>query len=360
MLTVLLVAAVGILLGLGRLAMYRDQCVRRFDRQREIERMLATRSVLRYVHGCKLGRNFKDTRTVTNTFRYKGTGGREYLLTLQPSASVLDSDLKDDWVPVCDQGAQTSIAVNERSFAFDGTGTNGSHCLIGRILPSSWTEHPWGLRYTVLPGGLSPGTDQALPETIMCMYIVGGELPEGGVGKADLANNPLIRVDNLYTHSSGADNDFANLQVHYGDRGLDTIQSHEPLADPITQARWTHMFGVQLAGDAAALFEHGSLDYTPTFSVGSLPSDASRSFKTRPRIYVGCRQTGQPTNVCYLVKSISIRPPYEWDVLITWEENLEHRTERATVIHAAGDEGSNPRIAVTYDTHGTAWQPGGR
>ena len=41
-LTVLLVAAIGILLGLGRLAMFRDQCVRRFDRQREIERMLAT------------------------------------------------------------------------------------------------------------------------------------------------------------------------------------------------------------------------------------------------------------------------------------------------------------------------------
>lgn len=316
--------------------------------------------MLRYVQYKLDKRKYEDIRTSTNTFYYFGNNGRGYCLTLRPPEPILDSDLKQGWEVVCDDGAETGIALDMRSFSFHANGTSNSYCLIGQVLPSSWLEHPWGLRFTVLPGGTGPGTDVGLADTIMCMYLVGGSLPTEGLCKADLANNPVIRVDNLYKGGSGTDPK-AELRVFYGENGLASIDELRPLSALVDEGvKWKHRFGVQLAGEVAALFEHGGLEYAPTFAVGSLPTQTSDEFVDKPRIYLGARQIGQTTNVTYLVESVVVRPPYEWDVLIRWDEDGIPVEEIATVIHAAGEEGGRPEVAVTYDTHGTQWRPGGR
>jgi len=65
-LTVLLVAAIGILFGFGRLLAFRYQCEQRFDRQRELEKVMATRSVLNYIL-----RSTGNTLPPSNIFTYR-------------------------------------------------------------------------------------------------------------------------------------------------------------------------------------------------------------------------------------------------------------------------------------------------
>ena len=81
--TVLIVTAVGLLFGAGALLLFRFQCQQRIDRQHELEKVYAVRSVLNYTRT-----NTKEIPDEGRPFRYETGSGRNLGLLVKPVARL--------------------------------------------------------------------------------------------------------------------------------------------------------------------------------------------------------------------------------------------------------------------------------
>ncbi len=82
--TVLIITAVGLLFGAGSLLLFRFQCQLRIDRQHELEKLYAVRSVLNYI---RIAPN-KDILDTGKPFQYHTGSERNLRLLAKPSARV--------------------------------------------------------------------------------------------------------------------------------------------------------------------------------------------------------------------------------------------------------------------------------
>ena len=88
--TVLSIAAVGLLIGAGSLLLFRFQCEKRIDRQHEIEKYFAVRSALQLLAEGNLS-NFPDEMSGPKRFVYQTDSGRDVRVIISP-AKVLFPD----------------------------------------------------------------------------------------------------------------------------------------------------------------------------------------------------------------------------------------------------------------------------
>jgi hypothetical protein len=356
---VLVVALIGVLLGLGRLMMFKYQTQIRIDRQREIDRVLATRSALEYIE-----QNMRRVyaTSVTNHFVYYAGNGREIDVTVRPVTRLLDSDLTDGWTTIADAGTELTDHIaqdtsgSKIAFHFSDSNTTNAICVQGKDIATTWLDYPWGLRFLVQPGVPYIGLENR-PHTHahLQMYIVGGELPVAGLSKDDIEQNPVIRIDLVPAPENRASP--STLNVYYSAEGSASVDAADPIMSHDIED-WGSGFGVQMNGDSITLFQRPyvirSFQY---LAYSTLDEAIFEQFDVPIRMYVGAQQVAEPeTAFHYSVQKTEIRPPYEWDIELEWTNAKGIRyQEVSTVVHAVHSSGDarRPNRTITYDTHGT-------
>ena len=84
--TVLVIAGIGLLFGAGALLLFRYQCQMRIDRQHELEKVYAVRSVLNYA------RTKDDIPVAGKTFQYHTGSGRDLKLVAKPVEAIFPTN----------------------------------------------------------------------------------------------------------------------------------------------------------------------------------------------------------------------------------------------------------------------------
>ena len=86
--TVLVIAAVGLLFGAGALLLFRFQCQKRIDRQHEIEKYFAVRSALQLLAEDSSVNNFPDELSGPKWFVYQTDSGRDVRVIINPAEAL--------------------------------------------------------------------------------------------------------------------------------------------------------------------------------------------------------------------------------------------------------------------------------
>ena len=132
---VLLVALVGVLFGAGRLMMYRYQCQLRIDRQHEIEKQDAVKSMLNWLR-CNSGNT--SVISYTNELKVVAASGREINVISVPTPVLFPDNVAYDALRLDNHFSVASYVGNCASLVEVNTGDTGSKCYkIGDPMDSS-------------------------------------------------------------------------------------------------------------------------------------------------------------------------------------------------------------------------------
>lgn len=91
LITVLIIAAIGLLIGAGSLLLFRFQCEKRIDRQHEIEKYFAVRSALQILSVTD-AKNFPDELSGPKRFVYQTDSGRNVRVIVNPAEALFPRD----------------------------------------------------------------------------------------------------------------------------------------------------------------------------------------------------------------------------------------------------------------------------
>ncbi len=362
-LTVLFVAAVGILFGLGRLAMYRDQCIRRFERQREIERMLATRSVMRW-----LSVQITQPPDSAKDFRYLDGCGRTCDLTLRPMPSIYPAPNADHLrigsaelghaVFDCTDSSMTPTFTPDANYQnVLKIGSSGTNSLghFGRVFmdiedQGCWLDDVYGRRYWVeIIDVNKSGTPDGVGD-VMRLYITPRETASSST------SGPAIWVEQVPQGKV-----FATTRLWIREPG--------GVATPVVtqQIESEYGKGVQLAGNKVTLFNWlqggqglGTYDFNEhTITLSDALVESFTGKDIRLTLEVESRSELASDNT---FRWLRVDPAYEYDILMQWPTSHGMLTnEVATVISVLpGIRNVRDNKTYTYDSHGTQWRPGGR
>jgi hypothetical protein len=368
LITVLLVAAVGILFGFGRLLMFRYQCEIRFDRQREIDRTLATRSALRWL----ATQPTANLPTVETNFVYRAWAGRTINIAVRPMPSIYPNPTNSNHLKISNgqRGDENVVFTNSDYSAMqpnfivhedqpyvlkigsEGTNTMGAgqagSVEIDMPTLGSWLDDTYGRRYWVLPADVN--------------------LCEGGAGD----------VMRLYITPDGSDFKTSATAIWF---------EHAPIgAAPVPTTFWikyngitinlatinissADAKGIQLAGNTMTPFswqQPGKSVYGvfTFYDACNLPKELVDAFKDSSGKNKDLRLTLEvealdPDLGPNSFKWIQVEPAYEFDIELTWNVPKTGGTtsEVATVVHLIPTKTrstSTDNQVYTYDTHGTS------
>ena len=355
---VLAVALVGVLLGLGRLAAFQYQCKIRFDRQREIERILATRSALRWLE-------LQHPPPLTSVILTNITeSDREIRIQVDPVPPIypapgsghLDIRTGNIDAPHVRTSADPDMTVEiiggvnqPYDLRIGSQGTTGHTGFVAIDMPNikaNWRDDVYGRRYWIQPQNVNP--NEGSTGDVFRLWIT----PLNGDPHA--SNMPAIGIEQRPT--VGGNSETRMLYRLAGDESTNQIggvYSHartdakgfQLAADKITFLRWIEIanFGKYELGGSyllpAALMEafHGQ-EITLTLEVASMREVAGdNSFRW-----------------------IRVDPAYEYTLTLIWPRpGASDASEVATVVHLRpfDEEMSEVGKAYTYDSHGTKREP---
>jgi hypothetical protein len=367
---VLIIALIGILFGIGRLATFRYQCMLRIDRQREIDRTLATRSALGWF------RSLNDPPGDTN-FVYSRWSGQDIDIevmrvpTIYPSASsnqhfvitngatgyafasgVTFGQTAPDMEPCFIAGQD----VTELKIGSGGSNTIGEVGYVSIDLggTGSWLDDPYGRKFWFMPGSFANRGDTAHPTgDIHRLWIV----PEGE-DYSD-TNTPAIWVEHkmihgidetemaLFSREDGHIQNLVSADVNYAaGKGIQLSGSR------IAMVRWDNAIGSTA---------YGSFTYP---GYGDLSTNVISSFR---------ETTGEPKNLNLTLEVesrssiaetnsfqwIRVDPAYEYTIRLSWDSGPDSYSELSTAVRFIPDlYGLDPALdgetgVYTYDSHGT-------
>lgn len=369
---ILVLALVGILLGIGRLALFRHQCTLRFDRQREIERILATRSALRW-----LGTQLSPPEQPTN-FTYTAGSGRVIGVQIRPAESIYPNPTNLNHFSIRagrtrldlpGVSAEHSNDSMEADF-MDGVGGQikimriGSAGVdstghVGRVMldmdgEGSWLDDVYGRRYWVAPDDVNRGATNG-PGDMLRMAIT-----PTGKSFSD-PNTPAIWIEHEPTNNQ--DNVATSIWARDGTGMVTNLFS--------AWVVYSKGKGLQLAGSSVTLFDWADLsagsntnvnpvgEYNFTHGTYELPAEVMDAFRAedgdpeelRVTLEVeACSTVAQDNSFLW----IRVDPAYEYEVLLDWElpKGMGSTTDVATVIHLRPATRRAPGASFTYDSHG--------
>jgi hypothetical protein len=358
---VLLVAFIGILFGFGRLLIFRYQCEFRFRRQHEIERIMATRSALRWLETRR-----PEPPDGTTSFVYRAASGRMIDVTVRPMPSIYPAPGNINHLDIAsgqDPGAPNVMMTSTHATMQPGfvvgvqqpfdlkigsggiTGQTGT-VTIDMVGLGSWLNDVYGRRYWVQPESVNPPAGE--PCDVFRLYITPFH------GDPHDTNVPAIWIEHVPTGVSSAETKLWSR-----------LPGEPPtLADTCTLAPETTRTdgkGIQLAGTTVALFRwtqpagpFGSYDLSDG---GNLPPELVEAFNDSDITLTLEVEALVPEVSDNTFRWIRVDPAYEYTVELGWNalRTGSPTGEVATVVHLQpfDDELGTVGKAFTYDTHGT-------
>ena len=387
-LSVLLLAAITILVGFGRLAMYRNQVKLRLDREREIQQEFATRSVMRWLETCRAGM----LPNSTNIFAFESVRGdiETLLIPADPifpkhgnlgHFDILDERRNDianyGYVAYASrtQGAPTpgtSIDGKRQTLLLAREGNSGE---IRMDLPLTggtlWTETDYGLRYLVNIEDFARGTAKSASDRLRFAITPFGQAAWDAFG----AESPASRAI-WFEQYAPAGETRVTLELHAKTPGTPDV-----LLGTVTERDGDKSKGIQLAGSSVSIIDQGIIgtDRNPNVTRRSeipLTKDLDKimgdgftdAFRDSCKAANGIRLSvqvvaSQKPDIAdddraknTAISQISVRPAYEYMTELSWPVPRDGKkvSEISTVIRCKGPEPRGVAVqTVTYDTHGT-------
>lgn len=336
--TVLLVAFVGILLGFGRLSFFRYQSEVRFERQRELDRLMAARSGLSYLAG-----NFANADLVKTSYMKT-----DYNVMVRRAMPLYKSEFgAGEWIVAATGTARFDFEwpeaeAGQHARIDPGTGESDDDGVLMRAsgLFDGWREATYGYRYWV-----KPQTVLEDDKSIRIDYYIfsADRLPVRVTPGA--AGEPWIRLSKNYDDST--------VSISYwSGRPEDTPESLGTWRQDKTQ----HGMGIQLSADRASMFEFipergGEYDFKG--DVLKLPGEYDNHFgRVGIMMHIYPARSRAPQYL-YLDHA-TYENAYDYSIQLEWESRGKLFKEVATYVHRAPGSGRGLRKVVSYDTHGTA------
>lgn len=391
-LSVLLLAAITVLVGFGRLAMYRNQVKLRLDREREIQQELATRSSMRWLQTMGASEELPSEKV---PFLYKTSRGN-MSVTLIPAEPVFprsavagDFDIGTSGrneLPFGDYvnttGGSIPIAKTDKGLVAqlsdrDNNNEIGSfHGLSIDIAdsraPALWTDSDYGLRYLVYLTDFCRADDGVHDSDILRYALT----PFGASFRASSGTLPspyAIWVEqDVPKEASGTT---ARLSLY-----VKSPELSEPLKlDSVMLDSRDGSKGFQIAASKVMLIQQdvasntGTIRRTRTYTVRDLEETVVTGFVNafsqkcfaaggiRLTAEVEVRRPRDPEHdddYHTYVSKIAVTPAYEYSTAVAWKERDGSTTEEiSTVIRCnpsiRGMDDVTETGTVTYDTHGT-------
>lgn len=323
---VLLVAFVGVLIGLGRLLLFRYQCQQRFSRQRELEHISATRSALRFLEANPLAQ--------PAVLHYEGMHGRAYDLTVQPTSPLYVSAWPGEpWDSYAGQGDVEWIADGVRmcASADDAECVRVWHDL---ALGESWRHSDFGRRYWFKPTDVEEGS--AISLYLFSQQNGPRNLP-GEVGE------PWIRLkqNNVFAPN--------NVELSYWDG---TLASQTTTVATASKNNLSHALGVQLSDCSATLFQWATGEGFYLEEETHILSDWVTDHFGNIRLCLVVERGGGGQAITNTLSFVRVDPSFEYETRLRWQDKGVQREEVSTYVHCR-PTGRGKWQAITYDTHGT-------
>lgn len=401
-LSVLLLAAITVLVGFGRLAMYRNQVKLRLDREREIQQELATRSAMRWLEVQK------TKPTGVSSFYFETIRGNIGVI-LEPAIPVFPNpkigsehydiaksgNNKPDYVtfsqsPNYVPHEEQQSGANYKELVFGDYSTKSGKCgvyidLTPQLAQALWTETDYGLRYLVYVAdickqmsGESDGDKLRLCLTPYQQAFEGDGRP--GTHVADCA----IWMEEVRPKNETETSDKARISLHARQR----LGQDETFRDKNGNSSFSVLAdlskGFQLASTKAALIQQrtpqteniDTVRKTDTHAVFDMDEVMGSGFvesfqkacengvrlslelviqRPRSELEDELLQKGFRT----AVTRIAVTPAYEYYTTLQWPNRDGSISEEvSTVIRygasVRGEHGVEEEEGpVTYDTHGT-------
>jgi len=354
---IMVAALIGILFGLGRLAMFRYQCQLRFDRQHALDRVMATRSALVWLE------NEPQPPNEETNFVYQAGNGRLVDVTVRPVPSIYPAPGSDhlniyagltnapnvtysatspEMLPGYVVGEDQDLVLKIGSSGTSSTGHVG-RVFIDMVDLGSWQDDVYGRRYWLEPEAINAGDNGG---DIYRFY-----LSPVGADPAD-TNTAAIWIEQVPDSAASA------ITVVW-------IRSPGELSDrltlPVTDAPQFGK-GIQLSGNNVTLFRWiqpaGPFGVYGFYSTVSLPAALAETFQNVDLRLTLEVESVRPDALKNTFRWIRVDPAYEFEIELAWD--LPHSSARvtnlATVVHlrpSDPDDSSVEGKAFTYDTHGT-------
>jgi len=356
----MLIATVGILFGLGRLKAYRHQCELRFERQFELEKIMATRSAVNYL-------KTRVSSSGTNLY-YETALGKQITAKIVPAERLYDLTFDRGWgdnsviFPVADfcqprieevQVDGTPDWVMSVTFTSNDVGRRAGFAV---DFEDSWLSDPFGRRYVCGYMGLNSmggGTET----DIVRLYLVGAGMSLVG-GEEDLANASVIVMEqSARTGGGGGAETIVNVYCRRAGDGTNRTVVVQDLA-----MNTKHAKGFLLSGLYVTLFEYqGYFRDSPWHpeQPEELPAWVAEDFDGDIRLYLevesAIAQAGKNT-----FSDLYVEPAYRFQVVLGWTPigKTDYIEELATVVQIMRyPPRSNFYRPITFDAHGAYdWQ----
>lgn len=371
--SLLIVATVGILFGFGRLLLYRYQCQLRIQRQHELEKVYAVRSAVRWV---ELQSDTKlNTIVGAQSFNIDPSSGRSLAVDVRPVSPIYPEIGNADHFRISSASDYTSEKVDlfgeeemypkwrekgskQTPCGVVGPGTN-TLGKTGRIVvdmtgTGSWLGDTYGRRYMVNIDGINTAVDTGDGDTLR-LYIIPAE-----IANININNAPAIGLTHIPSGNLGVKSVTAWYRLHGSNVVLNTS---------VNGFQNINAKGFQLSGNHISLFNAeyrawavavGTYAFTDSFEI---PEELIQSFMgsgespKELKMVLEVEQTGPVQDVAdeklNKFDRLQVLPAYEFEVALTWPDrrNVSH-SEVATVLHLLPPTRSTPGKAFTYDTHG--------
>lgn len=388
-LTVLLLASITILVGLGRLAMFRNQVQMRLDREREIQQEFATRSAMRWLEQQDHLPKFNETnRFIFPTIRGDigialcpalpifpkigsddfdiATGGKESLSLAYVHITDDDPD-KMTTAPKLEKGNDkyAEIALGDWDSKVGRTSSAWID-LNDEEFRTLWSNSDFGFRYLAYISGFC-NSDSNWPSDVFRFSLT----PFGKDFSHELGGFSI-----WIEQSSKADNSHPTLSLHVRDAEGRTkrVGKEHIVRDNLSK-------GFQISGTTASLLQQhtettaeiNNLRATQTLEVCDIDSlmgiGFMEDFRKACKDAGGCRLTmelditrprpeNEMTGYKTAVTRIAVMPAYEYYTDLDWPDRSGGiAREVSTVIRVDPEirdvEEITANHAITYDTHGT-------
>lgn len=379
---VLVVTVFALMLGFGRLVLFRAQTRMRIDRQRDLHHMLATRSAMRWLetrgknplpaemqrfsYSVSDGKLGVSLCPVVPIFPVPGNSGHFNPLTCSGANSLGDfnyithSDDNNSLKTI--KPILQNIGDGEMEIVLGDdhapTGFVGRLAIDVPAAETLWTDDVYGRRYgmtinEVRKGGVKDGENY--PGDLIKLYITPEGVPVGTADwmiwlERDQDAGEIIPVSLCYQNPSG----------------IKTVCETEMM-------NFVGKNGIQISGRQAVLFNQkpvGDVLATHTYDVHELPLELVNYFKEYPygadgpgvrltlEVEIRCPNLDADTVLKNTFGVIKVEPAYEYYTELDWSNDSGLTTsEVSTVIrydpNLRNDDNKTEK-AITYDTHGTA------
>ena len=410
---VLVITAIGLLFGAGSLLLFRYQCQLRIDRQHELEKVYAVRSVLNYIRTINIGSE------INQWFDYRTASERFLRLQVKPSRLIFpdpenerhfdmgdvtfrrsftsshpaqyNEDLDYEYGGVENTDIQLYKSSNPRYCGlefYDQSATNNVTWWvnIGMLGTGGWLQQEYGRRYYFLPKQYVGDGESEKTRDIMRLCLirnVTNEMNNAGCrhgwplsrnGERALVFQITPRTGTAaddsgaelslseYVYSNGHTNITPILfwpdRPAKGYKGFQISGRVVCLFD-ISQSPVTDNLGNTYAFSITNMLEKGTYDY---FEKGSVYSEDGKTILSAPELRavfeVEAASNKRPVNDSKggdILTNFRVTPAYQYDVLI--EHPLGEEPQLATVAQRIGEYNDDSSAAwytiLTYDTHGT-------